>query len=84
MIGSEKTTQKTFQWQEDTLRAQATNAQVEGFTAEDVAITPTTLRSNVCANLRRGHQNLWLARRSLSVMAAPRKAPTRSPRRWPR
>jgi hypothetical protein len=48
MVGNDKTTQKTFQWQEDTLRAVATNAQPEGFTAEDVAITPTTLRSNVC------------------------------------
>jgi hypothetical protein len=47
MIGSEKVTQKLFQWQEDTLRAQASNAQVEGFTASDVAITPTTMRNNV-------------------------------------
>jgi hypothetical protein len=45
MIGSEKVTQKNFQWQEDSLRAQATNAQVEGFTASDVTITPTTMRS---------------------------------------
>jgi hypothetical protein len=46
-IGMDKTKQKTFEWQEDTLRAAATNAQVEGFTASDVAITPTTMRSNV-------------------------------------
>ncbi len=48
MIGSEKTTQKVFQWQEDTLRTQTSNAQVEGFTASDVAITPTTMRNNSC------------------------------------
>ena len=45
MLGSDKVTQKVFQWQEDTLRAVATNAQVEGFTADDVALSPTTMRS---------------------------------------
>jgi hypothetical protein len=46
-IGSEKCIAKTFEWQEDSLRDGATNAQVEGFTAEDVALTPTVMRSNV-------------------------------------
>lgn len=45
-IGNEKVTQKNPQWQEDSLRAQASNAQIEGFTASDVAITATTMRSN--------------------------------------
>jgi hypothetical protein len=46
-IGSEKCTQKLFEWQEDSLRAVAENAQVEGFTASDVALTATTMRSNL-------------------------------------
>ncbi len=47
-LGSEKVTQKTFSWQEDTLRSETTNAQLDGFTADDVTITPTTSRSNTC------------------------------------
>jgi hypothetical protein len=46
-IGSEKCSQKLFEWQEDSLRAVAENAQVEGFTASDVTLTATTMRSNL-------------------------------------
>jgi hypothetical protein len=46
MIGSEKVTQKLFQWQEDELRAAAQNAKVEGADASEVAITPTSLVTN--------------------------------------
>jgi hypothetical protein len=46
MIGSEKVHNKYFQWQEDDLRAVATNAKVEGFTAADSTRTPTTMRTN--------------------------------------
>lgn len=45
-IGSEKVTQKYYQWQEDSLRATATNAQTEGFTASSVTVTPTVMRAN--------------------------------------
>jgi hypothetical protein len=45
-IGNEKVTQKFFQWQEDSLRAVATNAQTEGFDATDITVTPTVMRSN--------------------------------------
>jgi hypothetical protein len=46
-IGNEKSTQKLFQWQEDSLRAVSDNNQAEGFEASDVAITATTMRNNV-------------------------------------
>lgn len=46
MIGEERVNARSFDWQEDSLRAQASNAQLEGFTAQDVSITPTTLRTN--------------------------------------
>jgi len=46
MVGSEKVTQKLFQWQEDSLRAVASNAQIEGFTAAPITIAPTVLRNN--------------------------------------
>lgn len=46
-IGSDTCTQKKFEWQEDSLRAPAENAQVEGFTASDVAVTPTEMINNV-------------------------------------
>ena len=45
-IGSEKIDSRLFQWQEDSLRTQAANKQLEGFVAADVARTATTLRSN--------------------------------------
>lgn len=45
-IGNEKVTQKLFQWQEDTLRAVAANAQSEGFDASFITVSPTTMRSN--------------------------------------
>jgi hypothetical protein len=47
MIGSEKVKNKLFQWQEDSLRAVATNAQVEGFTASDATLVATVMRDNV-------------------------------------
>jgi hypothetical protein len=47
MLASEKSTQKTFQWQEDSLRAVATNQQTEGFTASDITAVPTVMRDNV-------------------------------------
>lgn len=46
MIGSETCKQTLFQWQEDDLRAVATNAKVEGFTAVDSTRDPTTMRTN--------------------------------------
>jgi hypothetical protein len=45
-IGSEKVTQGLFQWQEDTLRAPAQNAAVEGADATFITVTPTTMKSN--------------------------------------
>jgi hypothetical protein len=56
MIGREKVTQKLFQWQEDSLRAAATNAQVEGFDASFVTVTPTVMRSNVTQILAEASQ----------------------------
>ena len=45
-IGSEKITQPLFQWQEDSLRAVATNAKVEGADAAYITVNPTVMRSN--------------------------------------
>jgi hypothetical protein len=45
-IGSEKIDNRLFQWQEDSLRAQADNKALEGFTATDVARSPTVMRQN--------------------------------------
>lgn len=45
-LGSEKVDNRLFQWQEDSLRAQAANKFLEGFTATDVARTPTVMRQN--------------------------------------
>lgn len=56
MIGREKVTQKLFQWQEDSLRAAAVNAQVEGFDASFVTVTPTVMRSNVTQILAEASQ----------------------------
>lgn len=47
MIGNEKSTQKVFQWQEDSLRAVADNNQAEGFDPTDVTAVPTVMRSNI-------------------------------------
>lgn len=47
MIGSEKVRNTLFQWQEDELRAVQVNAKVEGFTASDATLSPTTMRNNV-------------------------------------
>jgi hypothetical protein len=46
MIGSEKVSARLFEWQEDSLRAVQTNAQLEGFTASEASLTATTMRSN--------------------------------------
>lgn len=45
-IGSEKVIQSLFQWQEDSLRAAAANAQVEGADATFGTLTPTVMRNN--------------------------------------
>jgi hypothetical protein len=46
-IGGEKVKNTLFQWQEDDLRAVASNAQVEGFTATATAREMTTMVDNV-------------------------------------
>lgn len=45
-IGNEKINNTLFQWQEDSLRAQATNSMIEGADVTSVTATPTTLRNN--------------------------------------
>jgi hypothetical protein len=45
-IGSEKVTQGLFQWQEDSLRAVAVNAAVEGADASFITAVPTVMRNN--------------------------------------
>jgi len=45
-IGKESVKNTLFQWQEDSLSATAENAEVEGFTATDLTLTPTVMRSN--------------------------------------
>lgn len=45
-IGKESVKNTLFQWQEDSLSATAENAEVEGFTASDLTLTPTVMRSN--------------------------------------
>lgn len=45
-IGTEKVSNVLFQWQEDELRAVQVNAKIEGFTASDATLSPTSLRSN--------------------------------------
>ncbi len=47
MTSKETVNNTTYEWQEDSLRAVAANAQVEGFTAAAAARTPTTLVNNV-------------------------------------
>lgn len=44
-IGDEKIHARTWEWQEDALRAVQVNAQLEGFTASDATLTATTLRT---------------------------------------
>lgn len=46
MIGSETVFNTLYQWQEDSLDAPATNAQVEGATAIAATYTPTVMRNN--------------------------------------
>jgi len=45
-IGKESVKNTLYQWQEDSLSATAENAEVEGFTAADLTLTPTVMRSN--------------------------------------
>jgi hypothetical protein len=45
-LGNEKVTQPLFQWQEDSLRAVAVNAKIDGDDASFVAIVPTVMRNN--------------------------------------
>lgn len=47
MIGTDKVTQKLFQWQEDSLRAVTDNGAAEGADGTDITATPTVLRNNV-------------------------------------
>lgn len=46
-IGNETCDNLLFQWQEDSIRDVAANAQIEGFTAAASARTPTVMRNNV-------------------------------------
>lgn len=46
MIGRDKTKQRKFEWQEDSLRAVQDNAKIEGFDAADATLSPTVLREN--------------------------------------
>jgi hypothetical protein len=45
-VGNEKVTQPLFQWQEDSLRAPAANAAVEGADATFITVVPTVMRNN--------------------------------------
>lgn len=45
-IGKESVSNTLYQWQEDSLSSVAENAMVEGFTASDMTLTPTVMRSN--------------------------------------
>jgi hypothetical protein len=45
-LGSDTVTQPLFQWQEDSLRAVQTNAQVEGADATFITVNPTVMRNN--------------------------------------
>jgi hypothetical protein len=45
-IGSEKTSSTLFEWQEDSLRAGAANAAVEGADATEAALSATVMRDN--------------------------------------
>ena len=45
-IGKESVKNTLFQWQEDSLAATAENAEIEGFTASDLTLSPTVMRSN--------------------------------------
>jgi hypothetical protein len=46
LIKTERVNNNLYQWQEDALAAVASNAQLEGFTASDVALGATTMRQN--------------------------------------
>jgi hypothetical protein len=56
-IGAPQTVDNTtFQWQEDVIRAPASNAQLEGFTASANTRTPTTIRNNVTQILQETYE----------------------------
>lgn len=46
LIGTDKVKNVLFSWQEDSLRAVALNAKIEGFTASSATLTASTLRTN--------------------------------------
>lgn len=46
LLKTERVANRLFQWQEDSLNAVTSNAQVEGFTASDSTMNPTVMRSN--------------------------------------
>jgi Family of unknown function (DUF5309) len=46
LLKTERVANRLFQWQEDSLAAVGNNAQLEGFTASDSTMNPTTMRSN--------------------------------------
>jgi len=46
LVKTERVNNTLYQWQEDSLAAVAANAQLEGFTASDVALGATTMRQN--------------------------------------
>jgi hypothetical protein len=46
LLKTERVNNTLYQWQEDSLAAVAANAQLEGFTASDVALNATTMRQN--------------------------------------
>jgi hypothetical protein len=52
-LRSEKISARSFDWQEDSLRAVQVNSQLEGFTASDATLSATTLRSNVAQILEK-------------------------------
>lgn len=56
LIGSETVHNTLFQWQEDSLRAAAQNAALEGFTASPTARATTVMRSNVTQILQDTYQ----------------------------
>lgn len=46
LLKTERVNNTLYQWQEDSLAVVASNAQLEGFTASDVALAATTMRQN--------------------------------------
>ena len=48
MIKNEKVHNRTFEYQEDTLRNPNVNAKLEGADSSSVTLSPTTMRSGTC------------------------------------